>query len=88
MPHNIRTPGQAMEKLLIETSLSILIILAHLASDPAKITSVFQTKPAGVLAAAYTAATLVKVKNNLLFQIYFKCQMSLKKKCKKKLLFF
>lgn len=48
--------------LLIEMSLSVLIVLAYLKCESVKKIAVLgSSKPAGVLAAAYTAATLVSV---------------------------
>ncbi|XP_034938556.1 neurogenic protein big brain [Chelonus insularis] len=57
-PQNARLGG-AVEKLLVEMALSILIVMAHLSADPAKTSQIFLSKSAGVLAASYTAATLV-----------------------------
>ncbi|XP_043284211.1 neurogenic protein big brain [Venturia canescens] len=53
--------GGPIEKLLVETALSVFIVLAHLASDLSRnhLPAMVSAKPAGVLAAAYTAATLV-----------------------------
>ncbi|KAK0091158.1 hypothetical protein PV326_003660 [Microctonus aethiopoides] len=58
MPSNTRS-GIAVEKLLVEMALSILIVLAHFAANLPKLPSILSTRSAGVLAAAYTAATLV-----------------------------
>ncbi|KAJ8687072.1 hypothetical protein QAD02_022866 [Eretmocerus hayati] len=55
-----RLSEQALLKLLVELSLSIFVILAHYASDsPTALSSTISAKPACVLAAAYTSATLV-----------------------------
>ncbi|XP_058800161.1 neurogenic protein big brain-like [Phymastichus coffea] len=55
-----RNNDQALLKLLVEMSLSILIVLAHFASEsPRTLPNTISAKPACVLAAAYTAATLV-----------------------------
>ncbi|XP_003699287.3 MIP channel family protein big brain isoform X1 [Megachile rotundata] len=52
--------GGAIERLLVELALSVLIVLAHFTSESSKtLPSSISSKPAGVLAAAYTAATLV-----------------------------
>ncbi|XP_012274697.1 neurogenic protein big brain [Orussus abietinus] len=52
--------GGAIERLLVELTLSVLIVLAHLASElPKALPVTVSTKPAVILAAAYTAATLV-----------------------------
>ncbi|XP_024942632.1 neurogenic protein big brain isoform X2 [Cephus cinctus] len=53
--------GGAIERLLVELALSILIVLAHFVSESSRssLPSSISGKPAGVLAAAYTAATLV-----------------------------
>ncbi|CAD6225945.1 GSCOCG00005804001-RA-CDS, partial [Cotesia congregata] len=52
-------PSLAYEKLLLEMTLSWFIVAAHLKADKDKNYSAFLAKPAGVLAAAYTASTLV-----------------------------
>ncbi|XP_057334205.1 neurogenic protein big brain-like [Microplitis mediator] len=49
----------AHEKLFLEITLSWFIVAAHLKADPAKNYSAFLATPASVLAAAYTASTLV-----------------------------
>ncbi|OXU29539.1 hypothetical protein TSAR_013243, partial [Trichomalopsis sarcophagae] len=55
-----RLSEQALLKLLVELSLSVLVVLAHFASEsPKTLSSTISAKPACVLAAAYTAATLV-----------------------------
>lgn len=54
-------PSLAYEKLLLEMTLSWFIVAAHLKADKDKNYSAFLAKPAGVLAAAYTASTLVAV---------------------------
>ncbi|XP_014480318.1 PREDICTED: neurogenic protein big brain isoform X2 [Dinoponera quadriceps] len=52
--------GGPIERLLVELALSVLIMLAHFAADsPRSLPPAISTKAAGVLAAAYTAATLV-----------------------------
>ncbi|XP_043529348.1 neurogenic protein big brain isoform X2 [Frieseomelitta varia] len=52
--------GGPIERLLVELTLSVLIVLAHFTSESSKALSTsISSKPAGVLAAAYTAATLV-----------------------------
>lgn len=54
--------GGTVEKFLVEMALSILVVLAHLSADSAsKLSSAISAKPVAVLAAAYTAATLVSV---------------------------
>lgn len=54
--------GGPIERLLVELTLSVLIVLAHFTSESSKALSTsISSKPAGVLAAAYTAATLVSV---------------------------
>lgn len=46
----------------MELALSVLIVLAHFTSESSKTLPMsISSKPAGVLAAAYTAATLVSV---------------------------
>ncbi|XP_076474310.1 MIP channel family protein big brain isoform X2 [Bombus vancouverensis nearcticus] len=52
--------GGPIERLLVELALSVLIVLSHFTSECSKILPMsVSSKPAGVLAAAYTAATLV-----------------------------
>ncbi|KZC14448.1 PREDICTED: neurogenic protein big brain [Dufourea novaeangliae] len=52
--------GGAIERLLVELALSVLIVLAHFTAESSKsLPMSVSSKPAGVLAAAYTAATLV-----------------------------
>ncbi|XP_043261248.1 neurogenic protein big brain [Colletes gigas] len=53
--------GGAIERLLVELALSVLIVLAHFTSESTKpsLSISMTSKPAGMLAAAYTAATLV-----------------------------
>ncbi|OAD54844.1 Neurogenic protein big brain [Eufriesea mexicana] len=52
--------GGPIERLLVELALSVLIVLAHFTSESSKSSPTsISSKPAGVLAAAYTAATLV-----------------------------
>ncbi|XP_006621735.1 neurogenic protein big brain [Apis dorsata] len=52
--------GGPIERLLVELTLSVLIVLAHFTSESSKtLPMLISSKPAGVLAAAYTAATLV-----------------------------
>ncbi|CAK9798997.1 Neurogenic protein big brain [Anthophora quadrimaculata] len=65
-PSNTQTlasPGRLngpIERLLVELALSVLIVLAHFISESSKTLPIsISSKPAGVLAAAYTAATLV-----------------------------
>lgn len=54
--------GGPIERLLVELALSVLIVLSHFTSECSKILPMsVSSKPAGVLAAAYTAATLVSV---------------------------
>lgn len=54
--------GGPIERLLVELALSVLIMLAHFAADsPRSLPPAISTKASGVLAAAYTAATLVSV---------------------------
>lgn len=55
--------GGPIEKLLVECSLTVFIVLAHFASDISKnqLSTMVSARSAGVLAAAYTAATLVSV---------------------------
>ena len=54
--------GGSIETLLVEMSLSAFVVLAHLSADSSKnLPAGMTAKPAGVLAAAYTAATLVSV---------------------------
>lgn len=51
-----------VERLLVELSLSVLIVLAHFTADSRRNLPAFlTTKPAAVLAAAYASATLVHV---------------------------
>ncbi|XP_066595539.1 neurogenic protein big brain-like [Prorops nasuta] len=52
--------GGAIERLLVELALSILIVLAHFSAVSASsLANSISAKPASVLATAYTAATLV-----------------------------
>lgn len=63
MPNNTGRLSGCVEKLLVEMALSVLIVLAHLNCDTAKyLMGSISSRPAGVLAAAYTAATLVSVR--------------------------
>ncbi|KAK2588511.1 hypothetical protein KPH14_001087 [Odynerus spinipes] len=65
-PSNTQTltsPGRIsgpIERLLVELALSILVVLAHFAADTSRsLPGGISSKSAGVLAAAYTAVTLV-----------------------------
>ncbi|XP_048508879.1 neurogenic protein big brain isoform X2 [Athalia rosae] len=52
--------GGPIERLLVELALSVFVVLAHFASDnPRGLSAAVTSKPAMVLAAAYTTATLV-----------------------------
>jgi len=54
--------GGPIERLLIEIALSVFIVLAHFAVDsPRSLPPTISSKASAVLAAAYTAATLVFV---------------------------
>lgn len=68
IPSNTQTltfPGRLagpIERLLVEITLSVFIVLAHFAVDsPRPLSSMTSSKASAVLAAAYTAATLVFV---------------------------
>ncbi|XP_012530580.2 neurogenic protein big brain [Monomorium pharaonis] len=51
--------GGPIERLLIEITLSVFIVLAHFAVDSPRSLPMISSKASAVLAAAYTAATLV-----------------------------
>ncbi|XP_011164574.2 neurogenic protein big brain [Solenopsis invicta] len=51
--------GGPIERLLIEIALSVLIVLAHFSVDSPRSLPMISSKASAVLAAAYTAATLV-----------------------------
>lgn len=54
--------GGPIERLLVEITLSVFIVLAHFAVDsPRPLSPMTSSKASAVLAAAYTAATLVFV---------------------------
>ncbi|XP_012225688.1 neurogenic protein big brain [Linepithema humile] len=65
MPSNTQTltsPSRLVgpiEKLLVEMALSVLIVLAHFSADSSRLPPAISSKSSAVLAAAYTAATLV-----------------------------
>ncbi|KAK0161577.1 hypothetical protein PV327_010034 [Microctonus hyperodae] len=73
MPSSTRS-GIAVEKLLVEMALSIFVVLAHFAANLPKSPSILSTRSAGVLAAAYTAATLVSTFYSI---ITYRCRKGL-----------